>query len=134
MSHNVQTEVKLLRKDSKGIEGSYDNADHHAKAILPFIDAMKDKMTALGFTLWKTGNNVHEFHTADGNRYTLRAFRRDGEYVGVRLALRISRSAEYRLIDIDTVDEVPRLLDAMSLMARPNTGNETGVMVSAAKH
>lgn len=131
---NVQTEVKLLRKDSKGVEGSYDNADHHAKPILPFIDAMKDKVHQLGFAEWRQGNSVHEFRTLDDVRYTLRAFCRDGEYVGVRLSLRISRSAEYRLIDIESVDEVPRLLDAMTLLAQPNTGNETGVMVSAAKH
>lgn len=126
----MKTEIKLIRKDSRGLQGTIANAEHHAEFILPFIDAMKDQVAKLGFATWLQGSNVHEFRTVDGTRFTLRAFGRDRQYVGVRLALRISRSAEYRLIDIEDVEEVHKLLWAMRMMAMPNTGTVTGVMVS----
>lgn len=124
-----ETKITLIRKDSKGLDGTYENAHHHAEAILPFIDRLKEPVKTLGFKLWRRGHNVHEFVTVEDIRYTLRAFTKDGEYVGVRLALRVSRSHEVRLIDITNPDDCWRLLDVMRMLASPAKGNDTGVMV-----
>jgi hypothetical protein len=128
------TKVSLIRKDSKGIKGTVDNADHHAKYILPFIEAMRGAVLHIGFKEWKQGHNVHEFHTHHGMRYTLRPIVQDDDptkphYCGIRLSVRMSRSEEIRLLEIDSVADVPRLLDTMRLLAMPvkgrlNTGAE----------
>lgn len=128
------TEVTLLRKGGKGIKGTVANADHHAKYILPFIEAMQGAVKHLGFKQWKQGANIHEFITHHGARYTLRPICQEEDktkpfYCGIRLSLRLSRSEEHRLLEIDSVTDVPRLLDVMRLLALPikgrlNTGAE----------
>lgn len=128
------TKVSLIRKDSKGIKGTVDNADHHAKYILPFIEAMRGAVLHLGFTEWRQGHNVHQFFTSHGSVYSLRPIVQTDDptkpyYCGIRLSVRMSRSEEIRLLEIDSVADVPRLLDTMRLLAIPpkgrlNTGAE----------
>lgn len=124
----MKTHVSLLRKTSLGIKGSVRNAKHHAEAILPFIAAMRNALPLIGFAEWSQGNNVHEFRTQDGRRFTLRAFTKDGAYLGVRLALRASRSSEHRLMDITDVSEVPAMLNMMSLLAQSAKGDATALL------
>lgn len=124
-----ETKIVLLRSDSKGLPGTHENAHHHAEAILPFIERLEHAVGTLGFKLWRQGNNIHEFVNVEGTRYTLRAFTKDGEYVGVRLALRVSRSHEVRLIDVTNPNECWRLLDIMRLLAMPAKGDASGVML-----
>lgn len=131
MSSN-KTKIELLRKDSKGVEGTIANAKHHAEVMLPFIKAMKDTVEHMGFAKWVAGHNVHEFHTHDERRFTLRPFVRNGDYAGVRLSLRLSRSAEVRMVDIDSVADVPRLLDTMRMLASPQLGDNSRLMNRAA--
>lgn len=131
------TEVKLLRKGGKGLVGTIENAHHHAKSMLPFIDALKYAVMSCGFAVWRQGSNIHEFVTQDGQRYTLRPFAQQVDptkpwYAGVRLSLRVSRSQEYRLIDISTVDDIPRLLTAMRLLAESAKGIDGPLMSPAA--
>lgn len=128
-----ETNVVLMRSDSRGVKGTKANALHHAEAIIPFIERMEKAVATLGFAEWKQGHNVHEFVTVEGTRYTLRAFTKDGEYIGIRLALRMSRSSEVRLIDIINPDDCWRLLDVMRMLARPAKGNKSGVMVASSK-
>lgn len=124
-----RTEVTLLRKGGKGLVGTIANAEHHAELMLPFIAAMKKEVKKLGFATWRQGSNIHEFVTHDGRRFTLRPFgnrendRGVWEYCGVRLSLRVSRSQEYRLIDIDNVDDVPKLLETMRMLATEELGD-----------
>jgi hypothetical protein len=130
----MSTKVSLIRKGGKGIVGTVENAEHHANYILPFIEAMRGAVMHLGFKEWKMGSNVHEFIAGHGARYTLRPICQDSDkskpyYCGIRLSLRLSRSEEHRLIEIDSVADVPRLLDVMRLLAMPikgrlNTGAE----------
>lgn len=130
----MSTKVSLIRKDSKGIKGTVENAEHHAKYILPFIEAMRGAVVHLGFEEWLQGHNVHEFRTKHGARYTLRPIVQEVDptkpyYCGIRLSLRLSRSEEHRLLEIVSVADVPRLLDVMRLLALPvkgrlNTGAE----------
>jgi hypothetical protein len=113
------TRIKLIRKDSTGVEGNIERAHDHAEALLPIIDVMKDKVEHLGFALWAQGSTMHEFITIDGDRYTLRGFKRDGSYAGVRLALRVSRSLEHRLVDVENAKEAEQLLQFMEILAIP---------------
>lgn len=130
----MSTVVKLIRSDSLGIAGTYKNIDHHAEVMRPFVEAMERMVPHLGFKEWKQGHNVHEFVAHGGQRYTLRAFRWNGDdgegevYAGIRLALRVSRELEYPLIDISEVADVPRLMDAMRMIAVGMLGFPTGVM------
>ncbi len=130
MSKVTATKITLMRKGSQGIKGTIINATHHAEDILPYINDMRKEVMKLGFTTWRQGHNVHMFINSDGQRYTLRAFTRADEgYVGIRLSLRVGRSAEYRLIDIDSVDQVPALLETMRLLAVPALGNATALEI-----
>lgn len=118
----MSTKITLMRKDSKGLDGSIENAVHHAPIILPFIYELKDVVGKIGFKKWIQGNNVHEFVTDDDRRFTLRAYVRDGEYKGIRLSLRLSRTEEVRLADVHNVKEVGMLISAMMLLAGPEMG------------
>lgn len=130
----TKTNIKLLRKGSRGIEGTYENADHHAKKILPIIEAMEGALKHLGFKEIKHGHNVHELVTETDQRYTLRPVYRtiegteDGrDYFGVRLSLRLSRSEEIHLLDIKGVLEVPQLLMVLWGLARGLFGKSDGL-------
>lgn len=125
------TNVRLMRKNGLGVSGSIANAEHHAQAMLPIIDTLKEVISDLGFTDWVAGHNVHELHTHDGKRYTLRAYTRDKEYVGVRLALRISRSMEYQLIDAETLEDVELLIKILGKLARGIRGDKTPLLSCA---
>lgn len=128
-----ETKIRLLRSDGRGIKGTHENANHHADAILPFIQRLEPAMPTLGFEEWVQGHNVHEFITTEGTRYNLRAFTKNGEYIGVRLSLRVSRSVEIRMIDITNPDDCWRLLEVMRLLAMPAKGNNSGVIATPCK-
>lgn len=126
------TKIVKLRKDGKGIKGTIANAEHHAQAILPFIHTMRKPLTQIGFALYERGHNVHVLTAEDGRKFTLRAFQRDGEYVGIRLALRLSRSKEVHLMDIDDLTEVPMLLATMKALAQGTKGDIGRSLIEAA--
>lgn len=120
----MNTKIVLIRSDSLGINGTIANAKHHAHAILPYIDALKPIVPMLGFKLWKQGNNVHEFVTIDGRRFTLRAFVDNAStaYIGIRFSMRLDRSNEVRLIDITSLGELAELILIMKKVAEPSKG------------
>ncbi len=130
---NIVTNIELLRSDGRGLNGTWANAHHHAHAIRPFIARLEGVVQHLGFAIWRQGHNVHEFVTIEGTRYTLRAFIKNGAYFGVRLALRLSRSQEVRLIDITDPDDCWRLVDVMRMLAEPAKGEDSGVMLPSEK-
>lgn len=122
-----ETDIMLLRSDSAGLAGTIANAEHHAQAILPFIDAMKEAVKHLGFKRWKQGNNVHEFVTTDNRVLTLRPICNDGQspfYCGVRLSLKLSRVStdEHRLMEITDPADVGIMLTMMRSFAEPKKG------------
>lgn len=122
------TQVVLMKSTSKGMQGTIDNAKHHAMYMLPFILELKDEVDKLGFVTHKAGHNVHEFITWDGRRYTLRALladepeRGENRYIGVRLSLRVGRSEEYPIFDIDRPNHCRDLLELMAMLAWPAKG------------
>lgn len=126
----MKTQVVKLRKDGHGIQGTLANAEHHATAILPYIAIMRPKMTKLGFATYRVGHNVHILESADGRKFTLRAFTRDGEYVGIRLAARLSRSKEFHLFDIDDITQIPSLLNVLRRLAHGMKGDVSASLIS----
>lgn len=131
-----KTCIELLRKDSSGISGTIENAKHHAKSMLPFINGLRVAVGKLGFATWRQGNNIHEFVTVDGRRFTLRGIIKDKSdsdqpnYIGVRLSIRISRSEEHRLLDIVDVSDISTLLEMMKNLAKPQQGQDGRLMAS----
>ena len=122
------TNIIPLRKGSKGLTGTIANANHHAQAILPIIPQLVAMAPTWGFAIWKQGANVHEFTARDDRRFTLRAFTRNGEYVGIRLSARLSRSNEFHLMDAETQDEINVLILMMAKLAEGIKGNKTPLL------
>ena len=116
------TQVSLLRKDGHGITGTYANIEHHAQNVKPLVDALKPYGESWAFKEWKQGHNIHEFVTEDGRRFTLRAFRINGEYQGLRLSIRLSRSQEIPLCEVSGLPEIPVLAQMMGKLAHPIKG------------
>lgn len=122
------TEISLIRSDSRGLSGTYTNADHHANKLIKFVDILSKNADTLGFEQWIQGHNVHQFVTREGTKYTLRGFTKDGEYHGIRLSLRVSRSVEVRLMDIIRASDCYKLLDFMRTLAEPIKGDVTALL------
>jgi hypothetical protein len=121
----MQTEVKLLRKNGRGIAGTYENARCHANPMLPFIEALEEEMSKMEYATWTQGHNVHILTTEDGRKFVFRARRLMGEpYSGVYVSLRISRTLEYPILEITEVAQVPDLVSAMKTIAKPIGGND----------
>ena len=129
----VKTKIHLLRRDGRGLEGTYANAHHHAQRIIPLVDALKPYGDQMGFADWYQGHNVHKFVTVDGRSFTLRPFINSGEYRGVRLCARLSRSFETFLMDITQLCETSVLVDTMKKLAEPPAGDPHRLMKTKAR-
>lgn len=112
-----------LRKNSPGIDGTYKNAEHHAKHLIPIIDAIINSISITKFKEWQQGSNVHVFICDDGRKFTLRNIYKDGNSIGIKLSYKASRSLELPLISISSVHEVPGLIKTMSLIAESDFSN-----------
>jgi len=117
--------VEILRKGGKGIEGTVFNADHHAKPMLAFVDAIAPKVLEMDFALWRQGHNIHSFHTHDGREFDMVPLRKSG-YVGVRLRLRVSRSNKVTMCDCISLGKVPSLLATMRMLFAEPSDAEVG--------
>ena len=115
-----KTEIRPVRKGTKGLQGTIVRSRHHAKMMLPFIEAMKGAVKHLGFDEWIEGETVHEFRTTDGRRFTLRGLRAPGgPYIAIQVSLRLSRSNEIPLFTVQSVAEVPNFLTVLRMFATP---------------
>lgn len=119
----MKTQVTLLRRDGKGLVGTYENAEHHADAIIPFINKLKNIVGKIGFKAWQQGHNIHLLVRSDDVKFALRAYTRDGEYVGVRLSLRVSKSVEIPLIDIEDTAEIDQFIWLLENIASSPKGD-----------
>ena len=103
--------VSLLQKRSLGIRGTYQNASHHAQALLPLIRDLEqffnDHESGLPEDIeWVQGHNVHLIRH-QGRTFVLRPFHSGRRYNGISLSLRASRSQEI-LLATALVDEPVR--------------------------
>lgn len=124
-----QTKVMKLRSTNRGIAGTYENIEHHAKGVEALVRALEPLAPDWGFKTWRQGHNVHQFDTHDGKMYTLRpVWENDVEeqakrgYYGLALSLRVSRSQEYVLTHITRLADVSRIDKMMKMLAKPQNG------------
>lgn len=119
----IETKIVKLRTTGKGLKGTYENIDHHAQALRPFVEALEPHALRWGFMTWRQGSNVHQFDTHYGKSYTLRPIfkRTKGDtgyrYVGIAVSLRISRSQEHVLAHVTRQSDINRLSEMMRLLA-----------------
>lgn len=103
------TSITVIRKGSKGLDGTIENANHHAQPALPLVELMSKIIPSLGFREWKQGHNVHVLETADGRQYAFRPLvytSGQSNSWGLRMLLRYSRTVEIPLMDIKTTEDV----------------------------
>ena len=102
-------QVKLLRSNSRGIEGTYDNANCHAKTLLPLLDFLRNCLEEqTGYQEWVQGNNIHLLKTKDGRTFVFRPVHEPGGYVGISFSLRVSRSVEIPLVFLNCQESSPK--------------------------
>ena len=118
--------VELMRKDSKGIKGTYANAEHHAQACIPLVKALETMAPTFGFEKWKQGHNVHLFVAKGGRKFDMVPYVVDGVYIGLQLRLRASRSSATPLVNITELDQVPMIAMFMKALASCEDNNERG--------
>lgn len=116
-------EVTLLRKGSRGITGTYENIDHHAKTARPIVEIMEKTIPGLGYKEWSQGNNIHKLVSSNGNVITCRPLLVDGKY-GIRFAREVSRSNEIFLYDLLELSDVPECLTLLKALNRTRFDNK----------
>jgi hypothetical protein len=117
-------EIALLRKDGKGIQGSYDNADHHAQQLLPYIEALEPLVPSFGFKLWLQGHNVHVFTTYDDRKFDIVPYANETGYVGIQFRLRLSRSKAIPLLTLIGLKGLRSFVSAIKLIAESVDHNQ----------
>ena len=100
-----------IRKGSRGIEGTYANAEHHARDVLPLIRILHTAVVNYGtlrmIEIWEQGHNVHIITRDDGLRLYFRPHRRkhvDG-VSGIEVGIKHSRSVEIPLVIIEIAEQ-----------------------------
>ena len=110
----------MLQKRSLGIQGTYANARHHAKKLVPLlcqIQAMlEDPENGLPEDLeWVQGHNVHLLKHR-GRTFVLRPYHDGTDYTGLSLGLRVSRSVEVTLATVVHNEPTRYRLDFLKLI------------------
>lgn len=90
----------LLRSNSRGIHGTYENAKHHAKSLIPMIRTLVDAVQGDGVFVarveqWRQAHNIHIFATRNGKYFVFRPIWLKGEgYVGIYVNRYMGRGKE----------------------------------------
>lgn len=95
--------VTKLRTSSLGLDGTYKNAEHHAKDAIPLIKNISQTIINLGESYdfeWKQGNNVHILITKDDRKVTFRPFVSENREWGIDVLIKVSNQIEVRLFAI----------------------------------
>lgn len=126
------TAIKIvpLRKNGKGIKGTYENVDHHAEAIRPYVDALSTMIPTMHFVRWRQGHNIHVLDTQDGRSFDLVPLRIDGKYTGVRFRMRLSRTYKAIVCDCPNIGRISQLAVVMHAVSHPigeNTDTGGGI-------
>lgn len=103
----MTVKISLLRKGSRGISATYENANHHAQSTVHLIKILETAITAYGNDYdfkWDQGNNIHLITRSDGSQLALRPFSNHHEW-GIDVLAKFSRSQEMRLCSITNTHE-----------------------------
>ncbi len=118
----IQTSIRIGRRGSSGIEGTFRNAEHHAKPVIPLVKALIALLPDAGFKDWIQYNNVHTLVTQDGREFNCRPLvyefelgKEDtreptqyGKTWGLRVSCKVSRTEEIALFDIKDMSDVTK--------------------------
>lgn len=96
--------IKLLRKGSKGIVGTYANAKHHARPCLPMVKFLEKTIKKLGAKEWIQGHNVHKLIFENGVTLVFRPLLTNDHEWGIRINL-LSVGSKVENFLIDMLDE-----------------------------
>ena len=118
---------KLMRKGSKGIDGTYANIDHHAKGVFEIVTILENAIESYKGEIdeWIQGHNIHIIKTHDGREFAFRPFRssQNSGIDGVEVLMHLSRKNEVRICVITEVAEAH--LFATSLCTMLASGKNT---------
>lgn len=117
--------IKLLRKSSFGIDGTYKNAHHHAQKLLPLIDALVKVIPESKYQTWIQAHNVHILETVDGRKFILRPYSDETRYVGMTVSTKGSRlkSSEVFLFSVRYDENYEFFIKAVLDLANVNPSN-----------
>lgn len=96
-------EVKLLRKGSRGLSATIENAKHHAQPCLSIISKIETILYRVGqirdFT-WEQGNNIHIITNWNEDKICFRPYIDSQGRWGIDVNAKLSRSNEMRLMTL----------------------------------
>lgn len=119
------TEVRIARSDSMGLQGTYENVDHHAAACKPLIDILVAGVEHIPFKRWVQGHNVHSLTTTDGRQYRFRPLNvgkgenLDGRYIGLEMFEVLDGGRKNSAFQITSNEEAFVALQVLAVYARP---------------
>ena len=107
-------ETYMLRKGSRGLAGSFKNAEHHAQAAVPLMHAMLGVINSLSpyIKSWGQGHNIHVLESHDGRKIALRPFYSNddvgNEKWGIEIRIQVSRTVEIPIMTFDRITRTRR--------------------------
>jgi len=119
--------VTPMRSDSRMIDGTYDNIDHHAKTALPLVVFLEAAIKSLQGSLaeWKQGHNVHVIVTHDGRQIAFVPYQNKELFKGhgVSIRLKHSRSKYTELFNFWNIDQQINVMGLLKCLVEPQAGN-----------
>lgn len=106
-------EIKYLRKNLKGLERTYENCQHHAKKLLPFVKVLHPIIENLDIAQWVQAPNTHRLVTKDNRVIVIRGYKNDlNRWDGLQVSIsangiRCRVDDEKLLFKINNIKEVP---------------------------
>lgn len=106
--------IELLKSTSTGLTETLKNVKHHAQGILPHVNIISNYLKHFHEKgTWLEGDRVHKFITKDGRQFVFRAIRDNGEYVGIRMLLIVSRGNEVPIVDVTDIQYIDSFITVM---------------------
>ncbi len=95
-------QVELLRSNSKGLDGTYANIDHHAKKAKPVVDLLVKQFELLQHNIkrWRQGHNTHVIEAHDGRSLVFTPYSNETGIVGVQVGIYVSRTTRVKLFHL----------------------------------
>jgi hypothetical protein len=122
--------ISLLRKGSRGISATIENAQHHAQPCLPIIQRLESIIHFVGLTRdfeWVQGNNIHIITNWCGDSICFRPYRNDKtKHWGIDVNAKISRSTEMRLMTLMTSSSLDRFEHFLKSFVTKKPKNDYG--------
>lgn len=119
--------VRIGRANSMGLQGTFENMEHHARGCRELVEALVAAAEMFPFKEWVQGHNVHKFVTHDGRIYRFRplhvrrpehALRYDPSgYIGLEL-FQEENDVRTRILQITDPEDVALCISLMHNLSR----------------